>query len=413
MKKVLMIAYHYPPCQGGSGIERTLRFSQYLPANGWKPIILSPHPRVYERVDTAEGSGVPSNILVKRSFAIDAAKHLSVNGRYFKSLAIPDRWISWWFSAVPAGIKMIREHHPDVIWSTYPIPTAHLIGLTLHNLTGIPWVADFRDPMVQENWPGGILNTKVWNWLERMTVKKCSKAVFTTAGTLRLYEGRYPDIPKSRWVVIANGYEEDDFVGKESSANIKETTCAPLTLVHSGHMYLYERNPNAFFSALSDLWRKEMVSPANLKIVFRASGNEEIYGKIVKENNLEDLVFFEPWVSHREAVKETLNADGLLIFQGSDCNRQIPAKIYDYLRAKRPIFAMTDMQGDTARLLMEMGINTIVPLDSKEKIMQGLTNFLKQVREGTAPIARDEEIKKYTRKAETLELSNLLEDVTR
>ena len=143
-----MVAYHYPPWNGGSGIHRTLKFTKYLPEYGWQPIVLTADRRAYPENGSA-ACEIPDGIDVARAFALDTAQHLSFRGSYLRWTALPDRWISWWPGAVLAGRRLIRQHRPDLIWSTYPIATAHLIGMTLHRLSGIPWVADFRDPMTE------------------------------------------------------------------------------------------------------------------------------------------------------------------------------------------------------------------------------------------------------------------------
>src|SRR5262249_9172147 len=144
-KRILMIAYHYPPCRGSSGLQRTLGFTRYLPAHQWEPIVLTVRPMAYADVGHDQTEDVPATIAVRRTFALDTARHCGIGGRYLGWMALPDRWVSWVVSAVPAGLQLVRRYRPDVLWSTYPIATAHLIGLTLQRLTGIPWIADFRD----------------------------------------------------------------------------------------------------------------------------------------------------------------------------------------------------------------------------------------------------------------------------
>jgi hypothetical protein len=153
LRRVLMIAYHFPPVRGSSGIQRTVRFARWLPELGWEPIILTAHPRAYEATVEDAANEVQPGMVVCRAFALDAARHLSIAGRYPDWLALPDRWSSWWLGAVPAGLSLIRRLRPDAIWSTHPLATAHRIGATLHRLTGLPWVADFRDPMAQDGYP--------------------------------------------------------------------------------------------------------------------------------------------------------------------------------------------------------------------------------------------------------------------
>src|SRR4026209_2051369 len=101
-------------------------------------MILTAHPRVYERVSDDQLMDLPSDTKVKRAFALDTSRHFAVMGRYPASAARPDRWITWWLGAVPAGLSMIRQYRPHAIWSTYPIATAHKIGHTLHQLSGVP-----------------------------------------------------------------------------------------------------------------------------------------------------------------------------------------------------------------------------------------------------------------------------------
>ena len=143
-----MVAYHYPPFGGGSGIHRTLKFSRYLSEYGWQPIVLTISPHAYPLREKAQHS-VPAGVLTARAFALDTARHLSFRGAYPQWMAIPDRWVTWWPSAVGIGASLIRKHRPQAIWSTFPIATAHMIGLALHRVSGLPWVADFRDPMVE------------------------------------------------------------------------------------------------------------------------------------------------------------------------------------------------------------------------------------------------------------------------
>ena len=91
VSRVLMVAYHFPPMNVSSGIQRTLRFAQYLPALDWEPAVLTVHPRAYPGVSNASLADVPSNLRVHRAFALDTAKHLALFGRYPRMLCIPDR----------------------------------------------------------------------------------------------------------------------------------------------------------------------------------------------------------------------------------------------------------------------------------------------------------------------------------
>jgi hypothetical protein len=404
VKRVLMVAYHYPPVQVSSGLQRTLAFSKYIREHGWAPIVLSANPRAYANVSTDQLQDIPSDIPVVRAFALDTSKHLSIGGRYLDTMALPDRWSSWWLGGVWSGLRIIRKYKPKLIWSTYPIATAHLIGLTLHKLTGLPWVADFRDSMTEPTYPREGARRKVFLWIEKRTVHACSKAVFTTPGAVKMYRERYPDLPDDKWLLMPNGYNEEIFSEIENAGSSCEPRSlvsedGPITLVHSGVIYPDERDPKPFFQAISELKGQCQVNGKGLKIILRATGHDEQFRPILEELSIQDIVSLEPGIPYRDALKEMLSADGLIIFQAANCNHQVPAKVYEYFRARKPVLALTDVAGDTAKTLADAGLTDIAPLDDSELIKQTLLAFIAKLESGSAAIASDEAVQKYSRQA--------------
>ena len=105
LNRVLIVADHFPPIAGSSGVLRALKLCRYLPENGWQPTVLTLNPRAYERTDPSQLSDIPPDVRVIRTFALDTKRHLSIRGRYFRRMALPDRWASWVLSAVPAGLR--------------------------------------------------------------------------------------------------------------------------------------------------------------------------------------------------------------------------------------------------------------------------------------------------------------------
>lgn len=411
VKRVLMVAYHYPPMRGSSGIQRTLKFSQYLPECGWNPIVLTAHPRAYSSTSNDQAVEISNQVKVHSAFALDTSKHLSFRGMYPRMLALPDRWIWWWLGAVPAGLRLIRKYRPDVIWSTYPIATAHLIGLSLHRLTGIPWVADVRDPMTEIDYPPNPTTRSTYQWIEEKMITHCASVIGTSPGIIDVYKTRFPRISPERFCLIQNGYDEENFSAAEISFACRPPSGERFVLVHSGIIYPCERDPVPLFEALAALLTKGLISPSWFGVKLRATGHDEYLGKLIERYKIGDIVSLAPAVSYREALTEMLSADGLLILQASNCNNQIPAKLYEYLRAKRPIFALTDPQGNTAATLKSVGIDTIAPLDSKNKIMEGLLRFLDLTRRREAPIASLEKILSCSRRSRTKELATVLDGV--
>jgi glycosyltransferase involved in cell wall biosynthesis len=411
VKRVLMIAFHFPPLRGSSGIQRTLKFAQYLPRLGWQPLVLSAHPRAYPQVGDDQLKDIAPDLVVKRAFALDSQRHLSIKGRYPRLIAMPDKWISWFFGAVPAGLALVRRYRPQMIWSTYPIATTQFIGLALHKLTGLPWVADIRDPMWEEHYPTNPRIRALHAWIERKVVGNCVRVVCTTPSAVRDYRTRYPHVPPERFVLIENGFDEENFTDAQALAAGARAD-GPLTLVHSGVIYPSERDPVPMFQALADLKARGVVGPDRLRVILRATGHDQYIQGLIDKFGIGDVVTLAPHVAYREALSEMLTAGGLLIMQAASCNHQIPAKLYEYLRARRPILALTDPAGDTATTLRQAGIDTIAPLDSPVDIAVALERFLQAVAAGTAPIAADATIELNSRLARAEQLARVLDQIT-
>ena len=411
VKRVLMIAFHFPPMRGSSGIQRTLKFARYLPQFGWQPQVVSAHPRAYASTGQDQMGEIAADMPVNRAFALDTSRHLALKGRYLGPMALPDRWSSWWLGAVPAGLRLIRKYKPDVIWSTYPIATAHLIAYTLHRLTGIPWVADFRDPMTDEGYPPNPTVRRTYRWIEKKTLQHCAQAVFSTPGTIRDHQARFPEIPASRFVLIENGYDEENFASAASGTTPVPTIGRPLVLVHSGIIYPSERDPGPFLEALGDLFRGGAIGPDRLQIILRATAHDSYIQPMIDRQGIGAIVTLAAPVPYRDALSEMLQADGLLLLQAANCNSQIPAKLYEYLRAGRPILALTDAAGDTAATLRAAGVDTIAPLDSKDAIAVEIRRFLALLREGKAPVTPATTVLGCSREGRTRELANLLDRV--
>ena len=409
-----MIAFHFPPQHGSSGIQRTLKFAQYLAESGWQASVLTAHPRAHQQRSNDQLKDIPATVQVTRAFALDTSRHLAWKGRYLGWMALPDRWISWLLGAVPAGLALIRRQRPTVIWSTYPIATAHLIGMVLQRLTGLPWVADMRDPMLDGEYPQGRLARRVAGWIERHTVARCARLVCTTPGAIRAYRARYPEVPPERFALIENGYDEDNFSDAEQGTvgPASAAADAPFTLLHSGIVYPSERDPRPLFAALAQLHKDNRICGVRLRVRLRAPVHDDFLRALAAEHGLQEVIEVAPRLPYREALAEMLGADALLLLQASNCNHQIPAKLYEYLRARRPILALTDPHGDTAAALRAAGVDTIGPLDSQPGIVQALTHFLQAARSGSAPLPSFETSRAHARSARTVQLALLLDQVS-
>ena len=409
-KKVLMVAFHFPPQAGSSGILRTLNFVKNLPSNGWNPTVLTASAHAYTQQRNDLVGSIPPRTRILRAFALDAARHLSIANKYPSTVALPDRWASWWLSALVLGLRDIRRYQPDMIWSTYPIATAHLIGGTLSWLSGLPWIADFRDPMVSRDYPSDKLQRKVWQWLEFYVMRHANACIFTTQPASLVYGQRYPEFA-TKCLVIENGYDEDAFEGVQADRH--GTPSESLLLLHSGLIYPQDRNPSTFFAAVLELIQEGLLNRSQLCIRFRAPHHDAEVKGFAALHGLEDIVDIAPPIPYRSAIAEMMGADLLLVFQGTNFNAQIPAKIYEYLRAQRPVLAVLDPVGDTATQLRKFEGVHMGNIASKAHIKAALLSWLETKRLGGQQFAwanNFDAIRKYSRIAQTELLSHYLDD---
>jgi glycosyltransferase involved in cell wall biosynthesis len=405
-RRVLMVAYHFPPLAGSSGVQRTLRFVQHLPQQGWQPLVLSASERAYESVSADLMADVPAGCTVRRAFALDTARHLSIAGRYLHAMARPDRWVSWRFAGVREGLRMIREFSPDAIWSTYPIATAHLIGAELHRRTGLPWIADFRDPMAQTNYPPDPQTRQSFRDIEQLAMRHAAVNLFTTPGAVRMYRERYP-YAAERIRMLENGYDESSFAAVADTPRERLHEGA-VTLLHSGIVYPSERNPTQLFAALGRLAREGALPPSGFRLRFRASVHDVMLERLAAEHGVADRVEVLPPIAYRAALQEMMRADALLVMQGAGCNEQVPAKVYEYLRARRPVLCLADPAGDTQAVLQAAGVRSFARLASADEIAGVLPAFVQAVREGIEPLPDAQHVASASREMRTRALADHL-----
>jgi hypothetical protein len=225
-----------------------------------------------------------------------------------------------------------------------------------------------------------------------------------------MYLQRYPSLAADRCVLIPNGYDEQDFAGIMPSSENGNLTERPIRLVHAGVIYTDDRDPSAFFRALSRLKKDGCISAHTLAIDLRASGSEEYYASLLGELEIHDIVHLLPPLPHRRAIEDCASADGLIVFQAASCNHQIPAKVYEYIRLGRSILALTPEEGDTAVLLRESGGATIVDLADEKRIGSVLPGFIDQIRNGTHPLPDPDKVRFYARSQQAGELARRLNE---
>ncbi len=390
-RRALLIAFHFPPFVGSSGSLRTLGFVRYLPEFGWNPSVLTATANAYENTSVDTRNLVPEGTRVRRAFALDVRRHLSLGGRYISAMAIPDRWVSWVPAAALRGVAAVLRDGTNVVWSTYPLASAHIIGCTVARVTGRPWVADFRDPMVEMNERTGVWappNPAVRRArlaIEGLCVRHAARMVFCTEGARDIFVERHGSTIADRCSIVENGYDEQSFIEAAKLPANPQPRDQPLTVLHSGVIYpTPDRDPSHLFEALCNLKKAGHIGSGDIRFVLRATGNDSAIQERIDRYDVADLVQIAQPLPYLEALREMMDVGALLVLQGYSSDPAVPAKIYEYIRADRPILALVSPTGETARLVRKVRRGAIADIERVSEIEGAVLSLLAQWRSGTA-----------------------------
>jgi glycosyltransferase involved in cell wall biosynthesis len=357
LKHALFVVFHYPPEASSSGVLRTLKFSRYLREYGWNVTILTLRRDAYEVTDAKLETQIPEWVRVVRTNYLNTKRHLSVRGRYAAVLAVPDTWIGWYPWAIAAGRKIIAEQAVDLIFSTSPQPTAHLIARTLSRRANVPLVIDFRDPWYEEPPESGTPAVVHWfaSRLERGMVTAAAHVVTSTTQLRDTLRARYPAQPFEKFSAILNGYDEADFAQLPERSATQDDR---MLIVHAGNINPEFRDPIPLIQAMARAGQRGKLDASRIVLRFIGGGpyaDSEALRNVVHQSGLARSVEFLPRVSYDEALAELAGADLLLLLQASeDTTSLVPAKLYEYLRAMRPVLALV-LPGATTEVLAQTG----------------------------------------------------------
>lgn len=415
---VLMIAFHFPPCAISSGLQRTLYFVRHISNHTcFRPIVLSASPESYERRSDEQLDEIPHDVEVIRTFAPDATRHLSLKGKHLESLARPDRWQFWRWTSLPMAISAIRRRRVKALWSTYPIATAHVLAYRLSRLMKLPWIADFRDPMVEfsketQKWyPLDARLRQARLRIEGDTLNHASYLTVCTETSKKILEERYPQVPKERIILVPNGFDETVVGNLPVGDNHGAPSERRLHIVHSGTIYGgATRDAAEFLDALRTLVENGRLI-SGLQVTLRGTGNDNYYQQMIRDRGLESYVHTKPPISHKAALQEMMTADGLLLLQGRASNSAIPAKAYEYIATKRPIFAIVGKDGDTARELRSYPLAQIADVSNVQDIPARLADFIDVLDRNEIPPVSDTEVMRFSRRHGAERLVDVLENV--
>ncbi len=344
-----MIAFHFTP-DSSIGTQRTLKTAEYLSSYGWDPIILTANSSAYDSTDN--NVIIPENLAAHtyRTKAYDVQKHLSIKGKHFEWMKIIDRWTTWVPSAILKGGNLINEYQPDLIWSTSPIPSAHIIARSLSKKFNIPWIADYRDPFSYHHYPTSYIKSKLLKKIDRNTITHAKAVIFTTTKAKELYQAYFNLENSSKFHTVENGYDENNWEKLKSYTplTLDPFNTKKFSLYYSGVLYPNGRNPEPLFEAIHHLHELNIINDDNFELIFQGAGNGEDYSSKLIQLKISNLVTFSNSVNYLDSLYFMTKADALVLIQDQIFNNQTPGKLYEYIRSGKPSIVITPKTSATA-----------------------------------------------------------------
>ncbi|MFZ5585546.1 MAG: glycosyltransferase [Thermodesulfobacteriota bacterium] len=372
MRSLLFISYVFPP-SGGAGVQRAVKFVKYLPAQGWRPVVVTPaRPSVPLRDPGLLGE-LPPEVVVRRLVSLepDAPEGASTSGRAgglsalgrLKALAggllFPDRHVLWLPTALPGALAAARRHQAQAVLVTAPPFSAFLLGWAVSRLAGLPLVLDFRD-----DWSGFFSKGfaaqgggRLWRALVRAAEGLCVGAAARVIGNTPEMTARLRRVhggPAEKYVWIPNGYDPADFAFLRHAPAPPPAGDGRLRLLYTGTVF--GSHP------LDDLWAGfARLTPAERRRFVVTVVGRVVPGQVV-DPGLEGLtVNLLPYEPHQAVVRRMAQADVLLLtlagLPGLDA--MVPAKLFEYLAVGRPVLAIAPF-GAAAKIVEATGAGAVV-----------------------------------------------------
>jgi len=423
MKKVLVISYYFPPL-GGAGVQRVVKFVKYLPQLGWEPLVLTVKNIRYPAYDSSLLEEIPKDTKIFRSGSFDPLrvlylikkpfgrskknstgfeKNSGLKSKFSKFILIPDNKVGWFFFAVRKGLRIAKKNKIDLIFSTSPPPTAHLVGLFLKKWLKIPWVADFRDSWetsLEEKHP-----TVLHKWFQKTIEKKLLDnvdSVVTVNEQIQTFlQNRHPEVLST--AVITNGYDEDDFAG------LKQDKAEYFTI---GYLGTFNRinDPTPFLQALSELSQEIAEFKNKVKFVQVGMSLDFNLSELVQQFGLERMVKLKGYLTHKQSLRELSSASTLLLITTDSAGSEVltTGKIFEYFRLGKPILGILPPAGAAASLIKETKAGVIVSPKNILGIKQILKDYFRKWAQGELKVELEEEkLKQFERRNLTAKLAGV------
>jgi len=383
-KKVLIIAYFFPPI-GGGGVIRTLKFTKFLPVFGYQPFVLTVKEGFYPIKDGSLLKELTKDIDVTRVKYFEPATWFRkgfwqsiLSYIIYPFFLIPDRQILWFLPALKRASEIIEKENIKVIFTSSAPASDHLIGYFLKKYHSVKWVADFRDEWTNNplrKFPTPI-HRFLNNYWERGVIKRADRVISVSKPISKYLQTLEPKVNK--FFTITNGFDRQDFEGIRPQKNKKQ-----FTLMFSGSVY-------------------------NSKII-------EPFLRAIKELDLKDLkvefIGIKKRVSHKEAVKRLLKADVLLlILDAVDRPAVLTGKLFEYLAARKPILALVPQNSGVAHLVKYLRVGEIASPQNIDEIKEKIFKLYGLWKHNRLLVPQIN-LEKYDRQNLTGELAKIFDDL--
>jgi glycosyltransferase involved in cell wall biosynthesis len=431
MKKVLIISYYWPP-SGGAGVQRWLKFVKYLRDFGWEPVVYCPSNPEYPESDNSLFNDIPDNLEVlkypiwepyhvykkllgqKKEDKINAAflsekkknktlENISVwiRGNFF----IPDARKFWIKPSVKFLAKYLQAHPVDVIVSTGPPHSTHMIASRIAAQCRLPWLADFRDPWTNIDFYKELklssLADKKHRRLELQVLREANAVSVISNSMADDFNKIFP----RHYEVITNGFDSADTDHPDPERDRKFSIAHIGTLVSS-------RNPVTLWKALQSLLstHPELANDLEIKLVgkvdFSVTSSLEDYGLSGFVNKID-------YMPHDQVVECQRQSQVLLLIINNTPNSKmiLTGKFFEYLAAHRPILCLGPEDGDAARILHETKAGLLAGFEDVDLMKSHLLHLYEQYKNGEL-FVQSREIEKYSRKALTGQLALVLQQIS-
>ena len=433
-KKVLIVTYYWPPA-GGPGVQRVLKFAKYLPEFGWDPIILTVQNGEYPAIDESLAKDIPEGCKVYKTKALEpslfyrkftgmksdekipvanlAQKNVSWKKKLSNwirlNLFVPDAKIGWIPYAVAQGKKIIREEQPDIIFSSSPPPTVHLIANKLSKWSGLKWVADFRDPWTEIHYYKTTKRSRLTRLIDATFERKCldnSNAVTCVSNMDIELDYKLKVKDKNKFYFVPNGYDESDFE-HFNPVFLKDK----IVIAHSGSVGI-ERSPEVIFKIVRRLTDESLINERNFELLVIGKIEPAIVS-LIESYKIEKYVSIIPYMPHKASIKAISHSNLLLLLitKSENNKRILPGKTFEYIRMKKPIIALGPVGGEVSKILSGTKTGQTFEYSDEQSIENYLKSFLLKSRKGLFH-QNSTDISNFSRQNLTLKLSDVFNKVT-